>query len=76
MIKKTLLIVLILTSSVILGHMLHQGYMIIGIDSWHEGCIEASLRLRNDFGQTHEKYMKDFCDYRNITLKKEFGIQE
>lgn len=76
MIKKVLYTVVILVSAVLLSMMVRQGYMVMGIESIYEGCIEASLRLKNDYGEPQEAYMKRFCDFRNKVLKEEFQIEE
>jgi hypothetical protein len=56
--------------------MIHQAFLIFSVSFYEEGCKDAGLKLRRDYGPKYQVYMDRFCSARVKMIKREFNIEE
>jgi hypothetical protein len=69
-------IVILLLASVAISLILHIGYITIAAAAWNEGCNEAALKLKKDYGDEYGMYMNRFCKARTKAIIKYLEVEE
>lgn len=76
MLKTVLSLFISVILSIFMFVVIQHALLTASVMFYEEGCKDAGLKLKQDYGSQYQAYMDRFCDARIKMIKNEFKIEE